>query len=181
LQVLGSRADGLKNLERYPEAASDAERVLRAATARYGGGSFFAVASRVDLARVQCRAGLFEQGLANARAAHAAALRSFGSAAALTHGTSHGVGDCLVMAGRYAEARPWLSGLDEKAVGELVGNRDWGRHVDLLLAEADAADGRLDAAKAHLDRARPAFAAYQTDAFEARRLARLARKLGVDP
>ncbi|MFQ3595571.1 MAG: winged helix-turn-helix domain-containing protein [Sphingomonadaceae bacterium] len=177
LNVLGGRADSLKNLGRYAEAASDAGRIHEAAVRRFGAGSFYAVGSLADQAQAECRAGDRVDGIAHAMAAHAAAARHFGAGAALTHGASARVAECLIAAGRHAEALGWLQGLDRKAVGELVGNADWGLHVELLLAEIAASLGQPDAARQHYANAAPAFADLGTDAYEARRIAAVAARL----
>jgi hypothetical protein len=171
LQVLGSRADTLKSLGRYREAAQDAARIHAAAAERFGAGYFYAVGSLADQAQAECRAGDTMAGLASARAANAAAVRHFGAGAALTHGTSARVAECLIAAGRHAEARPWLQGLDRKAVGELVGNADWGLHVELLLAEIATQLGDRAAGRQHLAAAALALDDLRTDAYEARRIA----------
>lgn len=173
LNVLGGRADAYKSLGRFAEAADDAGRVHEAAVRRFGAGSFFAVASLADQAQAECRAGETVNGVAHARTAHAASVRHFGPKAALTHGLSHRVAECLIAAGRHAEAKPWLEGLDRKAVGELVGNADWGLHAELLLAEIAASRGDIAAARRHYAAARPAFADLRTDPYEARRIAAL--------
>lgn len=171
LQVLGSRADTLKSMGRYRDAAQDAARIHAAAVQRFGAGSFYAVGSLADQAQAECRAGDTAAGVASARAAHAAAVRHFGAGAALTHGASARVAECLIAAGRHAEARPWLDGVDRKAVGELVGNADWGLHVELLLAEIATMLGDRVAGRKHLAAAAPALADLRTDAYEARRIA----------
>lgn len=177
LNVLGGRADALKNLERYPEAARDAARIHTAAARRFGAGSFYAVGSLADQAQAECRAGDTAAGVASARAANAAAVRHFGAGAALTHGTSARVAECLIAAGRHAEARGWLQGLDRKAVGELVGNADWGLHVELLLAEIAASLGDRAAGRRHFAAAAPALDDLRTDAYEARRIAAITAAL----
>lgn len=177
LTVLGGRADSFKNLGRYRDAAADAARIHSAAAKRFGPGSFYAVGSRADQAQAECRAGDTAAGVASAQAAHAAAVRHFGAGAALTHGASARVAECLIAAGRHAEARQWLKGLDRRAVGELVGNADWGLHVELLLAEIAASTGELQSARSHFEAARPAFPDLRTDPYEARRIASVAATL----
>lgn len=171
LTVLGGRVDTLKNMGRYKEAAQDAARIHAAATERFGAGSFYAVGSLADQAQAQCRAGETAAGVASARAAHAAAVRHFGAGAALTHGVSARMAECLIAAGRHAEAMPWLQGLDRKAVGELVGNADWGLHVELMLAEIATSLGDRAAGQRHFAAAVPALDDLRADAYEARRIA----------
>ncbi len=178
LAILGGRVDARKSLGQYREAALDAARMHLAAGKRFGAGSLYAVGSLADQAQVECRAGMTGQGVANARAAHAAALLHFGEGAALTDGVSARVAECLIAAGRHGEARRWLEGLDRKAVGELVGNADWGLHAELLLAEIAAQTGDLGEARAHFQRAAPAFAELRTDSYEARRIGGIEKALG---
>jgi tetratricopeptide (TPR) repeat protein len=177
LTVLGGRADTLKSMGRYRDAAQDAARIHAAAAQRFGAGSFYAVGSLADQAQAECRAGDTAAGVASARAAHAAAVRHFGTGAALTHGASARVAECLIAAGRHAEARPWLQGLDRKVVGELVGNADWGLHVELMLAEIASRLGDREAGRRHFAAAAPAFADLRTDPYEARRIAAIEAEL----
>jgi hypothetical protein len=171
--------DALKNLERYPEARADGERIWRAAERRFGIGSFYAVGTRADLARVRCRAGDTAAGLSEARAAQATARTAFGDSHALTQALAHVVADCLVAAGRASEATPLLLGIDQRTVGELVGNAKWGRHVDLLLALAALSAGKTGEARAAYERARPGFPDLLTDAYEVRRMNAVERALGL--
>lgn len=177
LQLLGSRMDAFKNLERYREARLDGERMWRSAERRFGARSFYAVGSRLDTARVRCRDGDTRGGLEDALAAYRWAVEGFGNKHALTHGVSHGVADCLIASGRHREAKAYLQGLDRRAVGELVGNKLWGQHVELLLAEIAAKTGDLDAARKHFDAAKPAFEDLLTDGYELRRIRSIERSL----
>lgn len=179
LQLLGSRMDAFKNLERYDEARLDGERLWRSAEQRFGARSFYSVGSRLDTARVRCRAGDTDGGIEDALASYRWAVEGFGKDHALTHGVSHGVADCLIAAERYSEARPYLVGLDRRAVGELVGNKDWGLHVDLLLAQIAANTRQFEDARRYLDSSRPAFADLKTDGYELRRITAIERSLGA--
>jgi hypothetical protein len=179
LQALGSRMDALKSLERYPEARADGERLWRAAERRFGAESFYAVGTAADLARVRCRSGDAAGGLTQARVTLTTASAAFGAGHALAHGVTHVVAECLLAAGRASEAAPLLLGIDRRAVGELVGNAEWGRHVDLLLAESALTVGQADAARAAYERARPGFPDLLADAHEVRRLNGIERRLGL--
>lgn len=178
LQILGSRMESFKNMERYPEARADGERLWKTATESLGRGSFYAVGSRLDLARVLCRAGDTGAGLDHAKAAWRASVTAFGPHAPLTDGVRHGVADCLLASGRPADALPWLQGIDRKAVGELVGNAEWGLHVELLEAEIAARTGHPDEARRHFAAAKPAFDELLTDGYEVRRIARIEAAMG---
>ena len=176
-QIIGSRMESLKNMERYAEARADGEWLWKEATASLGPKSFYAIGSELDLARILCRAGDTEQGLGHAMDAWRNSVAGYGPAAALTGGVRHGVADCLLAAGRPKEALPWLRAIDRKAVGELVGNAQWGLHSELLEAEIAAATGRLAEGRRHFEAARPAFAELETDAYETRRIARVKSQL----
>lgn len=179
MELMGTRIDALKNLERYSEALAEGARLWQAAARRYGETSLYAAGLRADTARVRCRFGDVAGGLADARAAHGWSLKGFGADAALTHGIRHQVADCLIAAGRAAEAKPWLMNLDRKAVGALVGNALWGLHADVLLAQIALADGdRAEALRLYTG-ARPAFPDLLTDAYEVRRLNAIERGLGL--
>jgi DNA-binding winged helix-turn-helix (wHTH) protein len=177
LQLLGSRMDGFKNLERYVEARQDGERLWRSAERRFGPRSFYAVGSRLDTARVRCRSGDTAGGLEDALAAYRRAQEGYGGDHALTHGVSHGVADCLIAAGRPQEAKAYLVGLNRRAVGELVGNKDWGLHVELLLAQIAVGRGEIGTARRHYNAAQPAFEELMTDAYELRRIRQIERRI----
>jgi DNA-binding winged helix-turn-helix (wHTH) protein len=179
MQLMGTRIDALKNLERYPEAMAEGARLWQAAARRYGETSLYAAGLRVDTARVRCRAGDVAGGLEDARVAYGWSLKGFGPAAALTHATRHQVADCLIASGRPAEAKPWLQDLDRKAVGELVGNALWGLHADLLLGQVALAAGETAEARRLYEGARPAFPDLLTDGYEVRRLNGIERALGL--
>lgn len=179
LQLLGSRMDAFKNMERYGEARADGARLWKAAEKRFGARSFYAVGARLDTARVRCRAGDTDGGLEDAMAAFEAAKAGFGASHSLTHGVSHGVADCLIASRRYGDASRYLADLDRVSVGELVGNKDWGLHVELLLAEIAAFSGRPETARKHLAAAAPAFEDLKTDGYEKRRIARIERAVSV--
>lgn len=179
MQLMGTRIDALKNLERYPEAMAEGARLWQAAAWRYGETSVYAAGLRADTARVRCRAGDAAGGLADAQAALDWSVKGFGPDAALTHGIRHQVADCLIASGRPAAAKPWLQDLDRKAVGELVGNALWGLHADVLLAQVALAAGDRAEARRLYEGARPAFPDLLTDGYEVRRLNGIERQLGL--
>lgn len=177
MQLLAVRQQSLGSLERYAEAAADGERVWRTTARHEGASAFQAVAGRADTATSQCRAGQYEAGIANARASLAAARAAPGPETALSMAVRTVLADCLIGAGRPAEAKPLLANIDRKKVSELVGDRDWGANLDLALAQvAFAADDRAEA-RQRLDAARPAFAQANADPYQVRKLAALERGL----
>lgn len=178
LQLLAVRQQSLGALERYAEAAADGERLWRQAAARDGPASFQAVAGRADTATSLCRAGKHAEGIADARAAVAAA-RTSGPETALSMAVRATLADCLIGAGRMAEAAPMLAGIDRKKVCELVGDAHWDANLDLALAEVALAAGRRDEAARLLATARPWFADASADPWAARKIAALSRKLGI--
>ena len=180
MQLLAVRQQSLGSLERYAEAAADGERVWRTTAAHEGANAFQAVAGRADTATSQCRAGLYDTGLANARAAAAAARAAPGPETALSMAVRTVVADCLIGAGRPAEAKPLLAHIDRQKVSELVGDREWGANLDLALAQVALAAGDRAEARQRLNAARPAFTQTNADPYQARKLAALERSLASD-
>jgi len=177
MQLLAVRLQSLGSLERYAEAAADGERVWRTTAKHEGANAFQAVAGRADTATSQCRAGLHDAGLANARAAAAAARAAPGPETALSMAVRTVVADCLIAAGRPGEAKPLLADIDRRKVSELVGDRDWAANLDLALAEVALAAGDRAEARKRMDAARPVFSRPTADPYQVRKLAALERAL----
>lgn len=177
LLVLAARQQSLGALERYAESAADGERVWRTAAARDGPETFTAVAGRIDTAVSECRAGDTAAGIANARAAYAAARQAPGPETALAQAVRSSLADCLIIAGRPREAAPLLEGIDRRKVAELVGDANWGAMLDLARAEtAFAMDDRTTAARL-FSSAAPGLPDTAADPYTARRAAKLAAQL----
>ena len=172
LQVLAVRQQALGILERYAEAAQDGERVWRAAAAHEGPRAFQAVAARADTAETQCRAGDYPAGLANGRAALAAARTPGQPETALAMAIRTTIAGCLILADRAREAEPLLAGIDRARVSELVGDARWDANLDLALAAVMAAKRDLAAARRHLDAATRRLGD-TAEPFQQRRIARL--------
>ncbi|MBB5986895.1 protein kinase domain-containing protein [Sphingobium lignivorans] len=177
MQLLAVRQQSLGTLERYAEAAADGERVWRTSAEHEGANAFQAIAGRADTATSQCRAGLHEAGIANARAAAQAARAVPGPETALSMGVRAALADCLIAAGKPAEAGPLLAGIDRRKVSELVGDQNWPANLDLALAEVALAAGDRAEALQRLAAARPVFANSAADPYQSRKLAALERTL----
>jgi hypothetical protein len=176
--LLAARQQALAGLERFVEAATDGERVWRTAVRRDGPGSFQAVAGRADTGLSQCRAGQTTDGINNARAAVLAIEAAKGAGGALHMALRSVLGDCLILAGRHAEALQVLNGIDRIKVAQLVGDANWGANLDLALAEIAFARGdRVSATKLAVSAA-PVLGAETAEPFQARRLQKLQRDLG---
>jgi hypothetical protein len=176
LQLVAVRQQALGSMERYAEAARDGERVWRATVAHEGPTAFQAVAGRADTAESQCRAGQYEEGLGNARAALILARQAPGPETALAMAIRTTVAGCLIGAGRETEAAPLLADIDRTRVGELVGDPTWGANVDLALARVELASGDQASARTYLAAARSGFADH-ADPFQQRQLDNLSRAL----
>lgn len=177
MQLLAVRMQSLGSVERYAEAAADGERVWRVTAAHEGPNTFQAVAGRADTATSQCRAGRFQDGIANARAAVAAARGAPGPETALSMALRATLADCLIQSGRPAEAAPLLADIDRRKVSELVGDADWAANLDLALARVALAAGDRGEARKRIEAARPVMAGKSADRFQAREFARVDHEL----
>lgn len=174
LQALAARQQALFGAERYPDAVAAGTRVWQAAAERDGPTAFLAIAGRIDVGNAQCRAGQTADGTANARAALAAARQAGpGADTALAQAVRAVLADCLALAGKYAEAASLLRGIDRARVSALVGDSNWGAHMDLTLAELALAAGDNTEAHARASAAAKVFADPATEPYQSRRATRL--------
>ncbi|MGA0545266.1 protein kinase domain-containing protein [Brevundimonas sp. VNH65] len=176
LLLLAARQQSRGSLGLYAEAAADGDRVWRAAEAKDGAGSFAAVAGRTDTGINQCRAGATISGQALIRAAHSAVKVSGVGAPALENAVRAALADCLIIAGRHRDAEALLTDIDATAVGQLVGDANWGAGLDLMKAEIAWVEGRTAEARTLLARAGPGLADNR-DRFTRQRQERLATAL----
>ncbi len=181
MQLLAVRMQSLGSLERYAEAAADGERVWRITAEHEGANAFQAVAGRADTATAQCRAGLYDAGIANARAAAAATRAAPGPEMALSMAVRETLAECLIGAGQPTEAKPLLAGIDRKKVSELVGDRNWGANLDLALAEVAMATGDRSEAGRRIAAVRSFFTSKSADPFQVRAFDRIAALLTTKP
>jgi len=176
LQLLTTRAQSEGVLMRWDAAIRDDLAVHRIAAAKQGPKSFFAVASHSDLATVQCRAGRMADGLRSAEESYKTAREGFGVAAALTQAAGFTWAECLIKAGRAAEADPLLRAVDPTSVAQLAGDMHWG--ANLSLAKAELAFSRKDFATARRELAGAApLAASGADPYQLRALQTLTKAL----
>ncbi len=178
LQLLAARQQALGSVERYAEAARDGERVWRATVAHEGPTAFQAVAGRADTAETQCRAGEYEKGLENARAALAGARVPTGPETALAMAVRTTLANCLIGAGYPREASPLLANIDRAKVSELVGDATWSANLDLALSQTLYASGDLANARAHFAAATKALGD-NADAYQKRQIGRIAKAIGI--
>jgi ATP/maltotriose-dependent transcriptional regulator MalT len=130
-----------------------------------GPGSFFGIASLTDGATAQCRAGRLDGGLRDVAEARAAAHAAF-PGSALENAVDFTFANCLIRAGRFAEAERHLSGIKPQAVAQLAGDPDWGANLEIARAEIALSKGDREAARARLagaaaDMRKPTAEAYQ--------------------
>jgi DNA-binding winged helix-turn-helix (wHTH) protein len=146
LILLATRARAFDQLERYEDAAADDRTIYQRALARQGPKSFFAIATLMDVAQAQSRAGHADAGIATARDSMAAAVAAFGAHSVLAQLASGTLAFCLIAGGHFAEASPLLDGIDAKALSELTIDPAYGAELDVM--RAAIAGGTGDAARA---------------------------------
>lgn len=170
LGLQSTRYEGLTALGRYAEATGAAEAVWKGAETSQGPNAHQTLVGLNDLGAVLCRANERRQGLRHLDQAYRASREGFGDDYPLTHVIRFYLGECLVLDGRYAEAKQLLIQVDRARVAGLVGDADWGVMLDLALAEIARAEGE----QVELHRLRPRLETLKgarTPPFERRRYA----------
>jgi len=170
LGLQSTRYEALSALGRYAEAASAAEAVWKGAEASQGPGAHQTLGGLNDLGAVLCRTGERRQGLRHLDQAYRSVREGFGEDYDLTHVIRFYLGECLVLDGRYAEAKQLLGRVDRARVGALVGDASWGVMLDLALAEIAVAE-RDRATVRRLTPLLATLSSAQTPPFERRRYA----------
>jgi len=179
LALLSGYGDSLSRIGRFDEAAAQAEQVWRRGARSLGPTSHQALGGRLDLGADQCRGGRTAAGLDNLRGGLADATSGFGADYPLVHAARYFVAECLILAGRPAEAAPLLHQVDRAKVAALVGDAGWGANADMAEAEVALAAGDTKTAQRLLAAAAPAFAWADPDSFEKKRIDRLGRQLAT--
>ena len=174
LGLQSTRYEALAGLGRYAEAAEAAEAVWKGAEISQGPGAHQTLVGLNDLGAVLCRTDERRQGLRRLDQAYRASREGFGDDYPLTHVIRFYLGECLVLDGRYGEAKQLLTQVDRERVGGLVGDAAWGVMLDLALAEIAAAEHDQAALRQLLPRLSD-LAGPDTPPFERRRHARLVR------
>ncbi len=134
--VLANRAEALRRLERYDEAATDDMTVHQQASAKLGDHSFLALGELGDVANSRCRAGQTVLGLQNAQTAYDGAKLAFGPTGTLTEMLGVELALCRIVNGQYAPAMPLLRGIDLEAVAQLAVEPYYAEELDLMRAAA---------------------------------------------
>ncbi|MDZ4138583.1 MAG: winged helix-turn-helix domain-containing protein [Erythrobacter sp.] len=178
LALHSTRFESYAALDRYNDAAREAERVWQGAAAQAGAQSHQALVGQIDYASALCRTAQRGRGVAVAQDALSSVRQAFGVDYPLTHAVRYYTAECLIANRRHAEAGALLEGLDRQKVAELVGQADFGAMVDLALAEVALARGDRVAAQRGFNVADSALRNTQ-DQFVKNRLARLSRSLGA--
>ncbi|WP_218650389.1 tetratricopeptide repeat protein [Brevundimonas sp. P7753] len=140
LALQSTRYEALTALGRYAEAVGAAEAVWKGSEASQGPGAHQTLGGLNDLGAVLCRAGDRRQGLRHLDQAYRTVREGFGEDYDLTHVIRFYLGECLVLDGRYDEAKQLLGQVDRAKVGALVGDASWGVMLDLALAEVALAE-----------------------------------------
>jgi DNA-binding winged helix-turn-helix (wHTH) protein/tetratricopeptide (TPR) repeat protein len=176
LQFLGTRAQALSQLERYGDAETDQMTIYRLVIPKQGNHSYFALATLADASQSRCRAGDTAAGLATARTAYDGALSAFGAGSVLTQDASVDVAFCLIATGQYAQALPYLSGIDPKSLAEATMDPDYGAELDLMHAAIAQASGDAVLSQALLAKVVQVLTRPSTDTYMRRWLARLQKQ-----
>ena len=174
LGLQSTRYEVLAALSRYAEAAEAAEAVWKGAEVSQGPNAHQTLVGLNDLGAVLCRTDERRQGLRHLDQAYRASREGFGDDYPLTHVIRFYLGECLVLDGRYSEARQLLTQVDRERVGGLVGDAAWGVMLDLALAEIAAAEHDQAVLRQLLPRLND-LTGPDTPPFERRRHARLMR------
>ncbi len=173
LGLQSTRYEALTSLGRYADAVGAAEAVWKGGEASQGPRAHQTLGGLNDLGAVLCRAGDRRRGLRHLDQAYRASREGFGDDYPLTHVIRFYLGECLVLDGRYGEAKQLLTQVDRARVGSLVGDAAWGVMLDLALAEI----AKAEQDEAALQELRPrliSLAGARTPPFERRRYEALA-------
>lgn len=165
LTALAARARSLMMLGRYEQALRDNEQVHRAAVAKQGENSQFAILALTDVAEAQCRVGQTDAGTDSAARAYAAATKSFPNTPAIAQDVGMTRALCLIAAGKYADASPLLERIDVKAVSEFEADPDVDAKRDLMLADIAAGSGQMAKARSLLAKPERVFAGADADPY----------------
>jgi len=177
LQLLSTRAQSEGALEMWDDNIRDELRLHEMAVAKQGAQSFFAIAALSDGALSQCRAGHYADGMRNAEEAHALSQKAFGDKAGLTQGVAFAVAACLIGTHQFDRAGALLDTIDANTVAQLAADAYWGANVDLARAQIAYAKKDFVAARALLNKCKPAFARPEAEAYQRRAYAELEKAL----
>jgi len=180
-QTLAARLEAYGSMGDYAASIADGRLLYDIALKQQGMVAFRTIAALADLSTAECRTPERATGLADARKAYRASLQAYGKAAPLTQGVGLAVAQCLIAEDRHGEARPYLTGIDTKAVGELASDPQWGANVDLALGQIAAREGRWAEAKAYLQAASPALSKEDADIFQHHALEQLGKLVRSHP
>jgi len=176
-QTLAARLEAYGSMGDYADSIADGRALYSIALKQQGLGAFRTISALADLSTSECRTPQFAAGLADARKAYRASLDTYGKTAPLTQGVGLAVAQCLIASGRYDGARPYLVGIDTKAVGELASDPQWGANVDLALGQIAAHAGHWSEAETHLRAASPVLSEADADIFQQNALKQLAASM----
>lgn len=141
LALHSTRFESFAASGRYGDAAREAERVWRGASAQAGPQSHQALVGQIDYASALCRTPQRGQGMIVAQNALSSVRQAFGAEYPLTHAIRYYAAECLIANRRFEQADALLDGIDRQKVAELIGQADFGAFVDLALAEIALARG----------------------------------------
>jgi DNA-binding winged helix-turn-helix (wHTH) protein/serine/threonine protein kinase len=177
MQVLSTRAASEGAMGNLDASIKDDLKIHELAVKKQGPASFFALATLSDSALAQCRAGHFEAGARSSQEAYNISSKAFGPRAGLTGGIAHTFADCLIQLNRLDEAAGLLEGIDAKAVAQLNGSPDWVANLELSLAQIAYRRRDYEAAKKHLEIAKPVLTRGDAEEFQRKAFEKLAAQL----
>ena len=173
MQLLSTRAQSEGSLELFDDSVRDDLAIHEIALKKQGPLSFYSIATLSDAGEAQCRAGHLQEGEANARKAHDAAVQAFGPRSGIAGGIALPLANCLIALGRLQEAAQYLQNLDIKAITQLTGDPDWGAGVTLAQAEISVRQHDYAQAEKYLASVRPVFSRPDAEAYQKKKLIEL--------
>jgi hypothetical protein len=166
MQVLLTRESAESSLERWDAATQDSLKVHETAVRKLGALSAVAVMSLSDASQSQCRAGHYDRGTPNARAAFDSARKAFGEHGGLTDATAYALANCLMGSAGIEEASRLLDGIDPASLAELTGDNSWPAEIALAKGQIAYRRGDIAAVKQYLAIARPDVERPRADLFQ---------------
>jgi DNA-binding winged helix-turn-helix (wHTH) protein/serine/threonine protein kinase len=166
MQVLLTRESAESSLERWDAAIQDSLKVHETAVRKLGALSAVAVMSLSDASQSQCRAGHYDRGTPNARAAFESARKAFGEHGGITDATAYALANCLMGSTGIEEASRLLDGIDPATLAQLTGDNSWPAEIALAKGQIAYRRGDIAAVKQYLAIARPDVEPPRADLFQ---------------
>jgi predicted negative regulator of RcsB-dependent stress response len=165
LTLLSTRGVAYAQLERYSDALADQMTIYHMAVAKQGAQSASALGTLSDAGETSCRAGNLAQGEAYSRTAYEGTLAAFGPSSTLAQITAVGVGFCMILEGKGADAQAFLDHVNTDAAAQLTMDPAYGVELDVMRAAVLIQAGDRAAAAPLLARAAPILDGGSTDRY----------------